>query len=70
MTRYLNEELYCELRLRFSLKFGAQKIELLGSKERVSVILGDCKKMRKDWSLGFAFLFTKWQTCRSHQALV
>ena len=32
MTRYLNEELYCELRLRFSLKFGAQKNRTVGIK--------------------------------------
>lgn len=32
MTRYLNEELYCELRLRFSLKFRAQKKRTVGIK--------------------------------------
>lgn len=32
MTRYLNEELYCELRLRFSLKFRAQKNRTVGIK--------------------------------------
>lgn len=47
MTRYLNEELYCELRLRFSLKFRAQKIELLGSRERVSVNKEIAKKCER-----------------------